>query len=115
MTFEEVVDQAIDMVRRRGQVSYRMLKRQFDIDDTYLDDLKYELIEIQQLAVDQDGKVLVWTGEVSTPPSSQPTQQPFVPLSLSCQNQWAKAARVSSSIQRRIDREHHGERTLQVR
>jgi hypothetical protein len=28
MTFEDIVDQAIAMVRRRGQVSYRMLKRQ---------------------------------------------------------------------------------------
>ena len=39
MTFEELVDQAIEMVRRRGQVSYRMLKRQFDIDDEVLEDM----------------------------------------------------------------------------
>ncbi len=72
MTFEEIVDQAIDMVRRRGQVSYRMLKRQFELDDTYLDDLKYELIEIHQIAVDQDGKMLIWTGDTesaSLPPT----------------------------------------------
>ena len=74
MTFEEIVDQAIDMVRRRGQVSYRMLKRQFELDDTYLDDLKYELIEIHQIAVDQDGKMLIWTGEATTTPEpSSPT------------------------------------------
>ncbi len=34
MTFEEIVDQAIEMVRCRGQVSYQMLKCQFDLDDT---------------------------------------------------------------------------------
>jgi hypothetical protein len=66
MTFEEIVDQAIDMLRRRGQVSYRMLKRQFDLDDTYLDDLKYELIEIQRMAVDQDDKMLVYVGETAS-------------------------------------------------
>ncbi len=43
MTFEEIVDQAIDMVRRRGRVTYRMLKRQFELDDETLDDLVYEL------------------------------------------------------------------------
>jgi class 3 adenylate cyclase/tetratricopeptide (TPR) repeat protein len=44
-----------------------MLKRQFDLDDDYLDDLKYELIEIQQLVVDQAGKMLVWAGDPVPP------------------------------------------------
>ena len=39
MTFEEIVDQAIEMVRRRGRVTYRMLKRQFDLDETALEAL----------------------------------------------------------------------------
>jgi hypothetical protein len=75
VTFEEVVDQAIDMIERRGQVSYRMLRRQFNLNDDSLDDLKYELIEIQQLAVDQDGKMLVWAGdsESTSSPVSAPT------------------------------------------
>ena len=67
MTFEEIVAQAIDMVRRRGRVTSRMLKRQFELNDTYLDDLKYELIAIHQIAVDQDGKMLVWTGDPAPP------------------------------------------------
>jgi hypothetical protein len=29
MTFEELLDQAIAMLERRGRVSYRALKRQF--------------------------------------------------------------------------------------
>jgi hypothetical protein len=29
MTFEELVDQAIAMLERRGRVTYRALKRQF--------------------------------------------------------------------------------------
>ena len=62
MTFEEVLDQAIEMLRRRGRVTYRALQRQFDLDDAYLADLKAEIIEAQRLAVDKNGTVLVWTG-----------------------------------------------------
>src|SRR5712691_9439385 len=65
MTFEEVLTQAIAMLQRLGRVSYRALKRQFALDDAFLEDLKYELTEVQQLAVDHDGTVLVWTGEGS--------------------------------------------------
>ena len=63
MTFEEILDQAIDMLRRRGRLTYGALKRQFNLDDAYLEDLKEELIEGQRLAVDEQGKVLVWIGE----------------------------------------------------
>src|SRR5438128_3623416 len=62
MTFEEILDQAIAMLRRRGRLTYHALKRQFDLDDNYLADLKAELIQGQRLAVDEDGAVLVWTG-----------------------------------------------------
>jgi hypothetical protein len=62
MTFEEILDQAIAMLQRRGRLTYGALKRQFQLDDAYLDDLKAELIEGQRVAVDEDGRVLVWTG-----------------------------------------------------
>jgi len=61
VTFEEVVDQAMAMLQRRGRVTYRLLKRQFDLDDEALEDLKLELIKGQRLAVDEEGEVLVWT------------------------------------------------------
>src|SRR5262249_52236264 len=47
---------------RQGRVSYGALKRRFALDDAYLQDLKDELVDAQQVARDQDGKVLVWTG-----------------------------------------------------
>ena len=47
MDFYEVLDQVIDLLRGRGRVSYRALKRQFDLDDEYVEDLKVELIEVQ--------------------------------------------------------------------
>jgi hypothetical protein len=40
ITFEEVVDQASAMLQRRGRVTYRLLKRQFHLDDEALEDLK---------------------------------------------------------------------------
>ncbi|MEE8304662.1 MAG: adenylate/guanylate cyclase domain-containing protein, partial [Candidatus Tectomicrobia bacterium] len=72
MTFEEIVDQAVAMLQRRGRVTYRMLKRQFNLDDEALEDLTFELIKGQRLAVDEDGEVLVWAGESGTPPVSTP-------------------------------------------
>jgi len=44
MTFEEIVDQALAMLERRGRVAYRTLKRQFQLDDDALEDLKIEII-----------------------------------------------------------------------
>src|SRR5262245_28064051 len=67
MTFEEILDQAITMLQRRGRLTYGALKRQFQLDDTYLEDLTAELIEGQRLAVDEDGRVLVWTGAAGSP------------------------------------------------
>src|SRR5262249_2871862 len=52
---------------RRGRVTYRTLKRQFQLDDNALEDLKEELIYGQRLAVDEDGRVLVWMGEEELP------------------------------------------------
>jgi class 3 adenylate cyclase/tetratricopeptide (TPR) repeat protein len=79
MTFEEILDQAIAMLQRRGRLTYGALKRQFQLDDAYLDDVKAELIEGQRVAVDEDGRVLVWTGAAGpaspAPLPSAPTQE----------------------------------------
>src|SRR5215510_1025296 len=80
MTFEEILDQAIAMLQRRGRVSYRALKRQFDLDEAYVEDLKLELIEVHRVAVDQDSTMLVWTGGATTPPppAAAPGADPVV-------------------------------------
>jgi TOMM system kinase/cyclase fusion protein len=84
MTFYEVLEQVIALLQRHGRVTYRALKRQFELDDDYLEDLKAELIEARQLAVDEQGKILVWTGggtatlelaSKPTHPVGQPAQQ----------------------------------------
>ena len=61
MTFDEILAQVLALLQRQGRVSYRALKRRFDLDDYYLEDLKAEIIEAQRLAVDEGGSVLVWS------------------------------------------------------
>jgi hypothetical protein len=70
MNFYEVLEQVLVLLQRHGRVSYRALKRQFDLDDDYLEDLKVELIEVRELAEDRDNKMLVWTGEADPPSES---------------------------------------------
>ena len=74
MDFYAVLDQVLDLLRQRGRVTYRALKRQFDLDDAVLEDLKAEIIEAHRLAVDEEGKVLVWTGDAAPvpPPAAVP-------------------------------------------
>src|SRR5215510_6921038 len=61
-TFEEVRAQVLALLQRENRVAYRVLKRQFALDDEYLEDLKADLIDAKRVAVDEEGKVLVWTG-----------------------------------------------------
>src|SRR5262247_4468818 len=81
MTFEEILDQAIAMLQRRGRLTYSTLKRQFQLDDAALEDVKNELIEGQRLALDERGNVLVWTGDVRMAPlvSSTSIEAPVQP------------------------------------
>src|SRR5499433_829476 len=77
MDFYDILDQVIDILRSRGRMSYRALKRQFDLDDDYMEDLKEEIVYSQRLAVDEDGRVLVWIGASAPKPepaSTLPTQ-----------------------------------------
>src|SRR5215471_14600467 len=69
MTFDEILDQAITMLQRRGRVSYRALKRQFALDEAYLEDLKHEIIAVHRLAIDQDGEMLCWAGDTAATPA----------------------------------------------
>jgi hypothetical protein len=84
MTFEEILNQALALVQRQGRVSYRALKRQFGVDDAYLEDLKFEIIEVHRAAVDQNNTMLVWTGDTipASPSAPAPTSpQDREPLS----------------------------------
>ena len=83
MTFEEILDQAIAMLQRRGRMTYRTLQRQFTLDEDALNDLKDELLYAHPEVRDDAGRGLVWTGDpVITPsvvatPASQPEREPL--------------------------------------
>ena len=78
MAFADILEQTIALLQHQGRISYGALKRRFGLDDAYLEDLKIELIEAQQLARDENGRILVWVGQ-STPvplPVPEPASQP---------------------------------------
>lgn len=77
MSFDDILDQAIEILQRRGRITYRTLKRQFNLDDEALADLTFELVEGQKLATDEHGTVLVWNGD--TVPATTPAKKQNVP------------------------------------
>ncbi len=85
MTFDEILDQVRELLRQRGRLSYQALKRRFELDDAYLDDLKVELIEAEQVATDEDGRILIWVADggdgnaIAVPP--KPPSQNQTPAS----------------------------------
>ena len=66
MDFYDVLERVLALLQQHKRVTYRALQRQFDLDEAYLEDLKAEIIEARQLAVDEGGRVLVWTGAAGT-------------------------------------------------
>src|SRR5215470_16330367 len=83
MSLYDVLDQIIDLLRQRKRLTYRLVKREFALDDETLADLKDELLYAQKLAVEEEERVLVWIGETEgTPavpsPPSQTLQQPAI-------------------------------------
>src|SRR5215831_18707195 len=79
MTFDEILEQVIALLKRQGRVSYPALKIRFSLDDEYLEALKAELLYVHPVR-DDDGRGLIWTGDTASgqavaAPSAQPTQQ----------------------------------------
>src|SRR3989442_6254500 len=62
MTFDEALDQVRTLLQQRGRVTYRSLKLRYQLDDELLAGVTDELISAERVAVDEDGKVLVWIG-----------------------------------------------------
>jgi len=61
MDFYEVLEQVAVLLQRRGRVTYRALKIQFQLDDDTLEALKDELLYAQPQVQDEAGRGLVWT------------------------------------------------------
>src|SRR6185312_7291785 len=85
MTFEELLDQVLVMLQRRGRVSYRTLTRQFALDEADLEDLKEAILFAHPQAVDEADRGLVWTSDAGAvplpaPDSPQPVEQTGTPI-----------------------------------
>jgi hypothetical protein len=79
MDLYEVIDHVVVLLQQRGRLTYRALQYQYKLDDEGLAALKGELIDGQQIAVDEDGKVLVWKGGSVTPAPASSTPAPLPP------------------------------------
>ena len=83
MDFYAMLDKVIELLRSRGRVTYGALKLQFGLDNEQLEVLKDEIISAQRLATDEEGRILVWTGdaegtpEVTSPPAQSTPQAPL--------------------------------------
>ncbi|PON15529.1 hypothetical protein C2W62_23310 [Candidatus Entotheonella serta] len=65
MSIETNVAQVIDLLQRQGWASYRTLRRRFHFDEAMIEAIKTELIEVRQVAVENEsGQQLVWRGEL---------------------------------------------------
>jgi class 3 adenylate cyclase/predicted ATPase len=77
MDFYEILDQVVVLLKQHERITYRAIKRQFNIDDEFIEDLKAELITAHRLALDEQGEVLVWAGEAGTSPVLQEDVHPL--------------------------------------
>ena len=73
MDLYAVLDQVVDLVRQRKRITYRLLRRQFALDEATLEDLKAELFFAHPQIADADGHGLIWTGDADVTPASAPT------------------------------------------
>jgi class 3 adenylate cyclase len=102
MDYDAVLAQVLALLQREQRLSYRVLKRRFALDDNDLEDLKEDLIYAKKVAMDEDGRVLVWTGGTSsalTTASSVPL--PTTPDVASAQSEAAPVAPPTPEAERR--------------
>jgi class 3 adenylate cyclase/predicted ATPase len=67
MDYDAVLAQVVTLLQQEQRLSYRVLKLRLQLDDDTLEALKGDLIYAKKVAVDEDGRVLVWTGGADMP------------------------------------------------
>ena len=64
---QKEVFQILLLLQRERRATYRTLKYAFDIDDAFLTEVQEEL-RLRRLALNEEGKALVWAGESESAP-----------------------------------------------
>lgn len=75
MSFYELLHKVTGLLESEGRISYRAIKREFDIDDDLLEDLKRELVEVKQIARDVDGDILELVSVAGKVGNSKPSPE----------------------------------------
>src|SRR5262245_65062308 len=101
MTFDEVLTQALALLKRQGRVSYSALKRRFDLDLAYLNDLKDELLYVHASEVEADDRGLSWTGVTEDRQATPSQSAQTAPESVVEQAPPAQAISVLAEAERR--------------
>ena len=76
MDFDELFANVCDALRHEQRISYRALRRRFELSDDDLEDLKVEIIEAKRLAVDENDRILVWVGNADAIESTKSSSIP---------------------------------------
>src|SRR5260370_18798217 len=82
MTFDELLAQVLELLQRQGRVSYGALKRRFDLDDAYLEDLRGEILYVHESEVAADERGFTWTGPAEAMQRTTSQPDPSAPQSL---------------------------------
>jgi class 3 adenylate cyclase/predicted ATPase len=102
MDYDAVLAQVLALLQQEQRVAYRVLKRRLQLDDETLEDLKDDLIYAKKLAVDEEGRVLVWTGGTSNAPTTASPMPPPATLDISpAQGEAAPVAPPTHDAERR--------------
>jgi len=76
-TFKELLAKVVDWIQHSERVSYRAIKRQFDLDDEYLEDLKEAILFAHPEIIDDKGRGFVLTREADPSPEPPSVHSPL--------------------------------------
>src|SRR5215510_20927 len=81
MKFSEIVKQAVVLLQESQRITYRVLQREFALDDQGLTDLKDELLFAHPEIAEVEGRGLVWNGPALRGTAQASEVSPHPPVS----------------------------------
>ncbi|NVK39913.1 MAG: AAA family ATPase [Oceanospirillaceae bacterium] len=66
MKFFRMLAEVSWLLRHRKVISYEALRQEYGLDEAGLEALRIELIQVERVAIDLDGRFLAWSGDGST-------------------------------------------------